>query len=220
MTTGAAPHLSLSLSSCLVRLQSCRVSSCWVTSSAHRQFTSSLSCSGALKISNSTLTLHTPAEMTQIWPLIEFLINIKQPMRKSSRYWLASSYRQWGHWALCSVNQRCQRQRQTPFNIHNIKTIIALIFSRLRLTRMQLKQQSLEQWGQRRASLSFSMQMKQRNTSAMLCTDQKTDDLEDFPLFNTRTVFCWTPKTWTFSSCDDNLQSKKNKLKYKHTSYL
>lgn len=59
MTTGAAPHLSLSLSSCLVRLQSCRVSSCWVTSSAHRQFTSSLSCSGALKISSSTLTQHT-----------------------------------------------------------------------------------------------------------------------------------------------------------------
>lgn len=42
------PDLSLSLSSCLVRLQSCRVSSCWVTSSAQRQFTSSLSCSGAL----------------------------------------------------------------------------------------------------------------------------------------------------------------------------
>lgn len=40
-----------------------------------------------------------------------------------------------------------------------------------RLTRMQLKQQSLEQCGQRRASLSFSMQMKQRNTSAMLCTE-------------------------------------------------
>lgn len=36
---------------------------------------------------------------------------------------------------------------------------------------MQLKQQSLEQCGQRRASLSFSMQMKQRNTSAMLCTE-------------------------------------------------
>lgn len=57
---GAGPHLSLSLSSCLVRLQSCRVSSCWVTSSAHRQFTSSLSCSGALNIGgNIMLMLHT-----------------------------------------------------------------------------------------------------------------------------------------------------------------
>lgn len=57
---GAGPHLSLSLSSCLVRLQSCRVSSCWVTSSAHRQLTSSLSCSGALNIDgNIMLMLHT-----------------------------------------------------------------------------------------------------------------------------------------------------------------
>lgn len=41
-------------------------------------------------------------------------------------------------------------------------------------TRMQLKQQSLEQCGQRRASLSFSMQMKQRNTSAMLCKEKES----------------------------------------------
>lgn len=72
ITAGAAPHLSLSLSSCLVRLQSCRVSNCWVTSSAHRQLTSSLSCSGALNTSNSTLTLHTTVKMTQIsWPWID-----------------------------------------------------------------------------------------------------------------------------------------------------
>lgn len=46
-----------------------------------------------------------------------------------------------------------------------------------RLTRMQLKQQSLEQCGQRRASLSFSMQMKQRNTSAMLCIETEESRL-------------------------------------------
>lgn len=45
----AKAHLSLSFSSCLERLQSCSVSSCCVTSSAHRQLTSSRSCSGALK---------------------------------------------------------------------------------------------------------------------------------------------------------------------------
>ena len=42
-------YLSFSFSSCLVRLQSWRVSSCCVTSSAQRQFTSSRSWSGALE---------------------------------------------------------------------------------------------------------------------------------------------------------------------------
>ena len=55
---------------------------------------------------------------------------------------LLSSPRQWGHWDLCSVSH----------------------------LRMQMKQQSLEQWGQSRASRSFSMQMKHRNTSARLST--------------------------------------------------
>lgn len=42
-------YLSFSFSSCFVRLQSWSVSSCCVTSSAQRQFTSSRSCSGALQ---------------------------------------------------------------------------------------------------------------------------------------------------------------------------
>lgn len=52
---------------------------------------------------------------------------------------------------------------------------------------MQLKQQSLEQWGQRRASRSFSMQMKQRNTSAMLCTG--TEERLFFCLFLLQSYF-------------------------------
>ena len=37
------------------------------------------------------------------------------------------------------------------------------------LTLIHIKQQSFEQWGQRRASRSFSMQMKHLKTSARLC---------------------------------------------------
>lgn len=66
------------------------------------------------------------------------------------------------------------------------------------LTLMQLKQQSLEQCGQRRASLSFSMQIKHRNTSAILCIENSRQQ------FSTPSViqiyFCFVVNTSTLCS--------------------
>lgn len=92
----------------------------------------------------------------------------------SHRRSLACTHRQWGHWALCSVSQRCGRHQAPLLLTEYLKSaqVLSPPPDREGLTLMQLKQQSFEQWGQRRASLSFSMQMKQRNTSAMLCREQ------------------------------------------------
>lgn len=176
-------YLSLSLSSCLVRLQSCRVSSCWVTSSAQRQFTSSLSCSGLLQVQTHTHSQYAMqnTRKTQHCCLVSTAYNTQRLSLEGCRCVLTGAYRQWGHWARCSVSQRCENEKwtffywwtQSGYNIWNWwnQTEPSVLLVITELTRMQLKQQSLEQCGQRRASRSFSMQMKQRKTSAMLCKE-------------------------------------------------